>query len=149
VFLGGIVTLDGVTHGLSGVGGPGFDGVNLSLSASVLIPEFGSISSVVLTAPFLFTGILGRAGLDCPPDPRLPCSGDTALSTTYQLSGQGVFFGAMHRENRSDFGDYWQTDSAVYEFQATPEPATLLLWGTGAAGLGLVRRFRSGRQHAA
>jgi hypothetical protein len=54
----------------------------------------------------------------------------------------------MHRENLSSFGDYWQTDSARFELQPTPEPATLLLWGTG---LGLVRwhRRRRERAHAA
>jgi hypothetical protein len=145
VFLGGSVTLDGVTHGLNAGGNdPRLDGgLALLISAPVLIPEFGSISSVVLTAPFVLTGTLGRTGLECfhPFFNPFACSGDTALSTTYQLHGQGVFYGAMHRENRSDFGDYWQTDSARYEFQA-PEPATLLLFGTSAAGLGLARLTR-------
>jgi hypothetical protein len=91
---GGWVTLDGDTHGLFGAGGdPRFDGgLVLSLSATVLIPEFGSISSVVLTAPFVLTGKLGRTGLDCfdPFFNPFVCSGDTALSTDYLLHGQGV-----------------------------------------------------------
>jgi hypothetical protein len=148
-YLGGSVTIDGVTHGLNGGGNDlNLDGgLALSLSASVLIPEFGSISSVVLTAPFVLTGTLGRNGLDCVGP--FTCTGDRALSTSYQLHGEGVFYGAMHRENRSFFGDYWQTDSARYDFQATPEPATLLLFGTSAAGLTLARLYSRKRAHAA
>jgi hypothetical protein len=145
-FLVGLATLDGVTHGLTWID-PHVDSLKLFLSASVLIPEFGSISSVVLTAPFVLTGELYRTGFYCPTP--FVCSGDTALSTTYLLHGRGIFYGAMHRENRSPFGDFWQTDSARFDLQLTPEPATLLLWGTSAAGLTLARWYRRTHAHAA
>jgi hypothetical protein len=50
------------------------------------------------------------------------------------------------------FFGYWFFESGVAEIHPTPEPATLLLWGTSAAGLGLARWYRRrgrGRAHAA
>jgi hypothetical protein len=47
------------------------------------------------------------------------------------------------------FADFWFFESGVAEIHPTPEPATLLLWGTSAAGLGLARWCRRrGRERA-
>jgi PEP-CTERM motif len=43
----------------------------------------------------------------------------------------------------------WLFESGFAEIDPTPEPTTLLLFGTTGAGLGLVRWFRRGRHHAA
>jgi len=43
----------------------------------------------------------------------------------------------------------WQFESGFAEIDPTPEPTTLLLFATSAAGLGLARWLRRGRQHAA
>jgi hypothetical protein len=142
-FLGGTATLDGNTHFLGGSGGgPAFDGLIFSISAFVSIPQFGSISSAVLEAPFGLTGQLFRSGVDCFPNPSV-CSAPpfSVPGTPYDLQGQGVFRGAIHRVNVSGF-DFWETDSFEFDLQPTPEPATLFLWGTSAASLAAFARRR-------
>jgi hypothetical protein len=76
---------------------------------------------------------------------------DTPFSAQF-VDGVG-FSGTGHGE----FDLVWQADQQAWlplraegYIAATPEPATLLLWGTSAAGLGLVRWYRRrGRAHAA
>lgn len=132
----GTVTLDGITH-TGEVGACCFDdGLFMTLAGTVLIPDFGNIASVVLTAPFTLDGFLSRTSE--PPFPNM-----FPDMTVYGLHGQGEFLLALHRAPSGS----WQWDSMVFELQPIPEPATLLLWGTGAAGLGVarwIRRRRSG-----
>ena len=40
-------------------------------------------------------------------------------------------------------GPTWQYAGIEYELEPVPELTTLLLWGTGAAGVGLVRSARN------
>jgi hypothetical protein len=150
----GSITLDGAPHGIiPAAGGPQFDSLILFAFGTVLIPDFGSIESVVLAAPFVLTGTLYRTSRDCFPfNPSNPaCSGSPSgfdTLTPYELYGQGTFHGELNRVHLEET-DFWLWDSARFDLQPTPEPATLFLFGTSTAGLGLARWFRRGRQHAA
>jgi hypothetical protein len=89
-------------------------------------------------------------------------AGEIAIPAS--IGGVGSLFAGFEYDPLAHFCCYWgetvqymatfrlADQNPTYEFQLfepTPEPTTLLLWGTGAAGLGLARRFRRGRQHAA
>ena len=72
------------------------------------------------------------------------CAGSFCQSEfqPYDLHGHGVF--TIPLEWDDAFGGQWRSTGA--EFDVVPEPATLFLWGTGAAGLGLVlARVYAGR----
>ena len=95
---------------------------------SITIPGTLSIRdlSVQLYDPFLQpAGSLG--GYE-------PAGGPASLTFQWQPGFNQWFF-------RDGVGETGPT--------VTPEPTTLLLWGTGAAGLGLARWLRRGRSHAA
>jgi hypothetical protein len=138
------VTLDGITHTQLGLALPFSDQLVLTLTGAVLIPDFGNIASVVLSAPFTLDGILFRASEPPPFPPFFPFR----EVTEYALHGQGEFLLALHRTKPTGV-DAWQWDSMVFELEPVPEPATLLLWGTGAAGVGLVRWVKRRRQQVA
>jgi hypothetical protein len=151
-FFGGTAILDGVPHLLSGMSVPQFDTLALITTGSLLIPQFGNIESVVLATPFGLTGQLFRSDVECSFSPPA-CSGDpfSTPGTAYSLHGQGVLHLSLHRHTIGS-GEFWEWDTAQFDFQPIPEPVTLLLWGTGAAGLGLARWYRRRtreREHAA
>lgn len=137
-----VVTLDGIPH-TAGSADITSDSIALFISTAVLIPDFGSIASAVLAAHFEAGGTLGRAGVNCFPSP-FNCDGNplTTPGTTYELHGQGTFFGALHRATNPFVGDYWQSDSGLFLFQPTPEPATFLLVATSVLGAVCARRWR-------
>ena len=133
------VTLDGIAHTQLGLALPFSDQLVLTLTGTVLIPDFGNIASVVLTAPFQLDGLLTR--FNEPPFPNM-----VPDITEYELRGQGEFLLALHRTKPTG-ADAWQWDSMTFDLQPIPEPATLLLWGTGAAGLGVARWLKRRRAH--
>src|SRR5690349_13278180 len=132
----GTATLDGVSHhfGIS----PSDDALLLIVSASATIPEFGDRAIAVLSGPFDLSGNFHRASdLSCSPN-GFPCPGEN-----FSLDGHGTFDVVLKRFPTTGA---WAWDSAEFDLQPIPEPGTLLLWGTTAAGLGFfARRHRPRR----
>ncbi|HSL49843.1 MAG TPA: hypothetical protein VK878_12290 [Candidatus Deferrimicrobiaceae bacterium] len=138
--LPGHVTLDGVTH-LAGSTSPDADILTLALDAAFLAPQFGLSPTAVLSGPFSITGDLLRVFSLGPGGQEV---------TPYGLYGEGTVDVTLIKRriafpDPNVLRDAWLFESAEYQLQPIPEPGTLLLWGTGAAGLGLAR-WLSGRR---
>lgn len=109
------------------------DGVDTSLvlrpDGFFTVPEFDGAGMVVVTAPFTLTGFFS----------------DHILIQQTPIIGRGMASITLTHPDRASPG--WVGSSVRYDFVSAdpvPEPASMLLFGSGIAALAAVRRRRRG-----
>ena len=124
----GAASIDGTTFPIGfGFGGPGGE-ASVDFTGSWMAPAFTGASSATVTSPFLFEGFL-----------FYPEEFQRAADTMF---GQGT--ATLNLLWASESAG-WALERARYEFEDTapiPEPGTLLLLGSGLAGMVVARRRR-------
>jgi hypothetical protein len=93
--------------------------------------------NTIVTVPGTYSVLLAGVYELLPPDPFQGGPSPVGFSGSFTGSGPA----SMTFVWLPLFGG-WTFESGVAEIHPTPEPATLPLWGTSAASLGLVRWYR-------